>query len=139
VIGLPGDGIATNKARTALNLKVCEYINPRKDVYKVEWKNAMALVAEYYDASCKGLYDSIFTDMTWLPLGPENKNYLKDPKKLKAESRRDGSVLQSRTQAASLSSLGMTDGLGFASDNSATNNLNLLCMRSLLQTDCGAI
>jgi len=134
VIGLPGDGIATKKARSAVDFKVCEYKNPGKAKASTQWNLAMGLVAEYYDASCKGLYDAIFHDMTWLPLGKDNKTYLKDLKKLKAESRRDGSVLQSRTQAASLQSLGMTDGLGFASDNISTNNLNSLCMRSLLGT-----
>jgi len=57
-----------------------------------------------------------------LPGDKENLDYLKDLKKLKAKSRRDGSVLQSRTQAVSLVSLGMADGLGFF--DSSHENLN---------------
>jgi hypothetical protein len=132
VVGLPGVGIARQAARSAPTFMVCPYINPLAATASPEWIAARNLVAEYYDASCKGLYDAIFVHMRWLPLGAENKNYLKDLKKLKAESRRDGSVLQSRSQAASLASLGMENGLGIS--KGPNHNLNSLCMLSLLDT-----
>ena len=132
VVGLPGAGIARVAARSAALFIVCAYINPLTAIPTQEWLAARTVVAEYYDASCKGLYDAIFTHMRWLPNGVENKNYLKDLKKLKAESRRDGSVLQSRSQAASLLSLGMENGLGISKE--PNHNLNSLCMLSLLDT-----
>jgi len=58
---------------------------------------------------------------------------VKDLKRLKAESRRNVSVLQSRTQIASLSELGMTHELGI-DEQSQAGILNNMCLLSLHET-----
>jgi len=91
----------------------------------------MRLVAEYYDAMCNAIHTRFFAEMTWSAVGVEHHSYLQDLKKLKAESKRDISVLQSRTQMAKLEQLGIMDSLGFrASIKDA--NLGNMCMASLL-------
>jgi len=71
--------------------------------------------------------------MTWIPVGTLHHNFLLDLKKLKAESKRDVSVLQSREQTAGMPALGMNNSLGFTLKFS-TANLNNMCMESLFES-----
>ena len=93
----------------------------------------MRLVAEYYDAMCNAIHTRFFAEMTWSAVGVPHHNYLADLKMLKAESKRDISVLQSRTQTAGLEQLGMVDSLGFRQEGKNAN-LGNQCMASLHKT-----
>ena len=97
------------------------------------WKAAQTLLATYYDATCFAIHAAVFKDMKWIANGPDHHDFLKDLKRLKAESRRDVSVLQSRTQTASLSELGMTHELSI-NQQSQAGNLNNMCLLSLHET-----
>ena len=142
VIGFPGAGLAKPRAGASSSASSpaasadFEHLQAPKPVGGARdnnWKQRMALVAEYYDAVCATLHTRFFAEMTWVPVGQQHHNYLADLKKLKAESRRDISVLQSRAQTAELEQLGMLNSLGFQS-GAERNNLSNACMGSLYDT-----
>jgi hypothetical protein len=82
---------------------------------------------------CAVLHAAFFHAMTWIPVQTPHHNYLLDLKKLKAESKRDVSVLQSRAQSTDLLALGMQNSLGFTQKSSSAN-LNNMCMESLFDS-----
>ena len=137
VLGLPGAGLATVRARAVSQAGAAfgrlHTPSPVGSTPDANWLLGMRLVAEYYDALCRVIHDHFFAGMTWVPVGTKHHNYLSDLKKLKAESKRDMSVLQSRTQTVGLGQLGMMDSLGFRAE-SKDANLSNLCMVSLLAT-----
>jgi len=138
VLGLPGPGLAgvRSNARSTASYAAFSHLEAPSPVggdAKPNWKLGMAVVAEYYDAVCLQVHNSIFDKMEWRSAGPKGHNYLTDLKKLKAKSKRDISVLQSRAQTAGLSALGMTNSLGFTAA-ARTANLGHMCIGSLFDS-----
>ena len=139
VVGSPGPGLANLRANarqvavTAQFQQRLEAPNPIGSPGDADWNLGKNLVAEYYDAMCAVLHDAFFHAMTWIPVQTPHHNYLLDLKKLKAESKRDVSVLQSRAQSTGLLALGMHNSLGFTQKSSSAN-LNNMCMESLFES-----
>jgi len=112
VIGLPGPGLANPRVGASSTAAGADFEHlqaptPIGSSPDANWKRGMALVAEYYDAVCAATHTRFFAEMTWVLVGQKHRNYLSDLKRLKAENRREISVLQSRAQTAGLEHLGM--------------------------------
>jgi len=136
LLGAAGTGLATPRVGGARTTELAVHLYAvlsAKDKPPGMWKEAQTLLAAYYDATCFAIHAAVFKDMKWIANGPEHHDFLKDLKRLKAESRRDVSVLQSRTQTASLSELGMTHELSI-NQQSQAGNLNNMCLLSLHET-----
>jgi len=132
LLGAAGSGLAPRRVGAAqtTDLAVHQYaVLSAKDKPPAVWNAAQTLLAAYYDATCLEIHAAVFADMKWLANGADHHDFLKDLMRLKAESRRDVSVLQSQTQTASLSELGMTHELGIDKNSQAGNLNNMCCSR----------
>ena len=138
VVGLPGAGLSGQRvnaqsfAATATFDRL-ETPNPVGSPPSASWILGKNVIAEYYDAMCAVLHTAFFENMMWIPVGTPHHSYILDLKKLKAESKRDVSVLKSREQTTGMLALGMENSLGFTK-KSCNQNLSNICMQSLFDT-----